>query len=238
MSDSTAYVGMIRDTVLQVRQPDTRWLSTGYNGGFHQTEVAYNMTVPDGWDRTDINVYVRTRRQQADYTTAGPALLTGVEMSDVRGAQYGSVVAYATVGLSNPAPLPMTPTEDTSVESSSHSPGTVNIILGTTHTLTKAAQANLLSVAAETKAVTLQRLAGIPGTTSDAMIIGCSTVGDSQPFAGSATTVGNAARVCVRDALRAGLHAHYPDELPPSSVADAAYGTVATGEATVFTPGA
>lgn len=126
---SVPYAGVRRDGVLQVHQPRAEWLSSGANGGRIRADCAYNVAVPDGWNRTDLEAYVVERLERAGFSPASgpgrehgrgdgrggsrvlevPSLLTGVEMADVRGARCGPVTAYATAGISNPAALPMEP---------------------------------------------------------------------------------------------------------------------------------
>ncbi|ELY95558.1 adenosylcobinamide amidohydrolase [Natrialba taiwanensis] len=194
----------------------------------------------------------------------GPALLTGVDIDDARGARCGSVTAYATAGISNPAALPMDPsggslparesaaervstvhTEEnpdadasTDADGSEPGTGTVNVIVGTTRELALGALTNLLAVATEAKTATLLAETGFPGTTTDAVIVGHDPTGRRAEFSGSATAVGAATRACVREAVRASLQAHYRDAefgLPPS-VEGAAYGVSTEVEATVFRP--
>ncbi|ERH03895.1 MAG: hypothetical protein J07HR59_01021 [Halorubrum sp. J07HR59] len=246
----------ITDDVLQLSRPDTQWLSTGWNGGTSRCDVAYNMTVPHGWDRTDVHSYIGERRQDAGFSTEGPTLLTGVGMQHLRGARLGPVVGYATVGLSNPAALPMDPPEG-DVEPGVHDGafdqadreivddddsatrprnGTVNIIVGTTRSLTDAAEANLLTVVAEAKAATLLAAVGIPGTTSDAVVVASDPAGESTTFTGSSTAVGAAARACVRDAIRASFQSRYAEESAPDSVETAKHGVTTRRRAEVFSP--
>jgi len=102
----------VRDGVLRLRRPETRWLSTGWNGGRLRADAAYNVSVPEGFDRTDLGAYRDERLARAGFKSEEdpPTLFTGVSMVHAYGARLGSVVAYATVGLSNPAMLPMDPT--------------------------------------------------------------------------------------------------------------------------------
>lgn len=233
----------VRDGVLQLARPETRWLSTGWNGGFERADAAYNVTVPDGWERTDLDRYIRTRRRQAAFEAAGPTLLTGVDMKHVRGARLDPVVAYATVGLSNPATLPI-PDEDEERRQSHEGnmlgktaeTGTVNLLVGTTRALPESAQANLLTVVAEAKTATLLAAAEITGTTTDAIIVGTDESGETARFSGSATPVGAAARACVREAVLASFQARYADSRPPASVSEAEYGVSTEQRATVFDP--
>ncbi|ELZ05357.1 adenosylcobinamide amidohydrolase [Natrialba chahannaoensis JCM 10990] len=258
-----AYQAVRRDGVLRVSRTGTEWLSSGWNGGRWQSEAAYNISVPDGWGCQELGAYVASRLERARFqeTTSvdrdgqsdaharqpGPALLTGVDITDARGAHCGPVTAYATAGISNPATLPIEPeggslpptdaqtgeTDNTETEL-----GTVNVIIGTTRALESGALANLLAVAVEAKTATLLAETGFPGTTTDAVIVGHDPAGDPVEFTGSATRVGAATRACVREAVRSSLRVHYEgDEYAlPASVADAAYGVSTDVEATVFKP--
>ncbi|WP_200530209.1 adenosylcobinamide amidohydrolase [Halorubrum sp. LN27] len=248
----------VREGVLRLRRPGTRWLSTGWNGGRSRSAAAYNVSVPEGFDRTDLGAYRDERLSRAEFGTEGepPTLFTGVSMDHARGARRGPVVAYATAGLSNPAMLPMDPAGATAAapddaerdaDGSGEAPpaeptarpdrpGTVNLIVGTTRRLADGAAENLVAVAAEAKAATLLATAGVPGTTSDAVVVGDDPTGDPAAFSGSATPVGAAARVCVRDAVRASLRSRYPDGDYPGPPADAEHGVVADDRAEVFEP--
>lgn len=237
----------VSEGVLRLSRPETRWLSTGWDGGRSRGAAAYNVSVPEGFARTDLAAYRDERLARAGFDRgadaeggrdAPPTLFTGVEMTHARGARFGPVVAYATVGLSNPATLPVPPAGGEAGGPpdgvAPPEPGTVNLIVGTTRRLAAGAAANLVAVAAETKAATLLATAGVPGTTSDAVVVGDDPTGEPAAFSGSATPVGNAARVCVRDAVRAGLRSRYPDGDVPGPTADAEHGVVADGRAEVF----
>ncbi|WP_327052061.1 adenosylcobinamide amidohydrolase [Halomicrococcus gelatinilyticus] len=244
----------VADGVLAVRRPSTRWLSTGWAGGYERADAAYNVTVPEGWDRTDLDAYVAERRDSAGFESSGPSLLTGVEMRHARGARLGPVRAFATVGLSNPAALPVergakdgdrggaatTGVDDERATDESldgeRRIGTVNLVVGTTRTLDDGALATLLGVVVEAKAATLVALSGFPGTTSDAAVVGSVPDGESETFAGSATAVGAAARACVRDAVRASFRSRYASRGVPRSVDDADHGVVTDQRADVFEP--
>lgn len=221
--------------VLSVRRPDARWLSTGWNGGEWRCDAAYNVSVPEGWERTDLGAYCATRRAAAGFETDGPTLLTGVDLVHARGARCGPVEAVVTAGVSNPAVLPMTPTGDRTDVAGDHV-GTVNLVLGTTRNCTGGALANLLAVAVEAKTATLLAETGVPGTTTDAAIVACDPDGDPVEFTGSATPVGTAARACVRDAVLASLRSRYADAEAPASVGEAEYGSTTTERATVYRP--
>jgi adenosylcobinamide hydrolase len=234
-----------RDGVCRIFRPETRWLSTGYDGGPSHGSVAYNVTVPQGWPETDLDAYIERRRTDAGFEASGPTLLTGVDQDHARRARFGPVEVVATAGVSNPAALPTAFGDDDSEtvgepadEHDSPSVpgpdvGTVNIVVGTTRSLEPGALANLVAVAAEAKAATLLSRCGSPGTTTDAVVTACDPAGESETFSGSATPVGYAARVCVRDALLASLDSRYQTEQIPRDVESAQYGLVADDRATV-----
>jgi adenosylcobinamide hydrolase len=232
------------DDVLQILRPQTRWLSTGVTGGYVSADAAYNITVPDGWNETELRSYADQRTAAAGFDTTGPALLTGVAQRHARYATCEPVTAVITAGVSNPATLPPradlenVETETTKPGSNTNSthPGTINIILVTTRSLEPAALATLLAGVAEAKAVTLYQQTGFSGTTSDAVIVGSDPSGEPAAFTGAATAVGRAARACVRDGLSAALAARYADTELPDSVADAEHGVTTTATATISTP--
>ena len=224
-----------REGIARLRRDGSRWLSTSWDGGYRRADAAYNVTVPEGFDRTDLDAYREERLADVGFPS-GPALLTGVEMRHARCARNGPVTVLATAGLSNPAALPMV--DDGS--SSGHSdapdwrPGTVNLLVGVERALDDGALATVLATAVEAKAATLLAVAGVPGTTSDAALVGCAPDAPTAAFAGSATEVGAAARACVRDAVRASLAARYDDG--PPTVAEAEYGVVTDRQTDVFQP--
>lgn len=237
-SPTPVFDATVREEVCRLDRPGTRWLSTGYDGGMSRADAAFLLSVPEGWSETDVSDYVRQRLDAAGFEDAGPTLLTGVAMRHAHRARRGPVEAVVTAGVNNPAALPV---GDGVTESSgeghanngSRHDGTVNIVVGTTRSLAPGALANLVSVAAEAKTATLLAEVGLPGTTSDAVVVGCDPGGDHATFSGSATPVGSAARICVRDALTAALASRYAEESPPESVAAAEYGVVSDGVAEV-----
>ena len=233
----------VRDGICRIRRDGARWLSTAWDGGYRTADAVYNVTVPEGFERTDLDAY-RAERLSAAGFPVGPTLLTGVHMEHARCARCGPVSVLATAGLSNPAALPMSVegtaggsdgTASKPGDSPDWRPGTVNLVVGVDRALDDGTLATLLATAVEAKAATLLDAAGVPGTTSDAAIVGCDPAAESAPFAGSATEVGAAARACVRDAVRASLVARYDGDALPT-VEDAAYGVVTDRETDVSEP--
>jgi adenosylcobinamide hydrolase len=243
----------IRDGVLRVHRPDTRFLSSGWNGGFNRADAAYNVSVPTGFSRTDLDSYLADRRERAGFREAGPMLLTGLALDHARGARSGPVCVLATAGLSNPAVLPV-PADSSGVgdagddrphcttaddsesdaDTAGWRPGTVNLIACTTRALDDASLATLLGTCVEAKTAALLAVTGFPGTTSDALVVGCDPAGTFEPFAGSATAVGAAARACVRDAVTASLRSRYAEGDCPTTLTEAEYGVRTTRSPTVF----
>lgn len=222
--------------ICRLAREDTRWLVTGWNGGYRRADAAYNLTVPTGFDRTDLGGYVTERLTDAGFERDGPALLTGVDQRHVRGARAGSVTVIATAGLSNPATLSEHTAEGAVDTTEEWQPGTVNLFVGTTRALSDGTLATLLATAVEAKTATLQSLTGFTGTTSDAVVVGTDPAGDATAFAGSGTAVGDATRACVRDALRATLAARYPEEGWPTTVEAADFGVVTDRRTERFRP--
>lgn len=261
-ANDSVFDATVSDGVCRLRRPDTRFLSTGFDGGEVVADAAYNVTVPEGWPEQPLRPYVEGRLADAGFgadsgpdsgtdpgadsgTDTPPVLLTGVDQRHAHRARHGSVEAVATAGLSNPAQLPVEgaavnatdgAAADAPTTTDSDRPGTVNVFVGTTRSLAPGALPNLVAVAAEAKATTLLATTGFPGTTSDAVVVGCDPDGEPASFSGAATSVGASARACVRDAITAALESRYADGSDatlPTSVAEAEHGVVTDEAATV-----
>ena len=231
-----------RDGIVQTRCEGARWLSTAWDGGYREADAVYNVSVPTGFDRTDLDAYRDERLSEVGFPS-GPTLLTGVEMSHARCATSGPVTVLATAGLSNPAVLPVADSGDVGEQDHDAAdrtdraapwrPGTVNLVVGVDRALADGGLATLLGTVVEAKAATLLAVSDAPGTTSDAVLVGADPAAERATFAGSATEVGAAARACVRDAVLASLDARY-DDGPPTFEA-AQYGVVTDRQTDVHT---
>lgn len=227
----------ISDGVIRVRGTGVQWLSSGWNGGWSEGPAAYNISVPAGWECSDTTTYVTDRLTRAGFADEGPCLLTAVDLCHARGAKRGSVRAIATVGVSNPASLPLDSVadrDDGPHDRTSGEPGTVNVIVGAANALEPSALVSLLGGVVEAKTATLMQLTGFTGTTTDAVIVGCPVEGSPIEFVGSATEIGLDTRACVREAVCASFRSRYVDQSIPATVRDAEYGTVTRRRAEVF----
>ena len=227
-----------RDGVLRARCAGARWLSTAWDGGYRSADAVYNVTVPTGFARTDLDAYREERLAEAGFPV-GPTLLTGVAMDHARSASSGPVRAVATAGLSNPAALPVGEATAAGADATARGgadwrPGTVNLVVGVERDLGDGALATLLSTVVEAKAATLLAVTDAPGTTSDAVLVGTDPAAEPAAFAGSGTEVGAAARACVRDAVLASLDARYDDG--PPGLSEAEYGVVTDRQSDVSRP--
>jgi len=244
----------VREGVVEIARPGTTWLSTGWQGGRVEAGAVHSVSVPEGWEWTAIDEYVDRRLDRAGFERDGPVLLTGVDAVHARGARCGPVAAVATAGVSNPAALPTDPAgpprdpdpasvadpggerdrNGTPDSGDRNSPGTVNVVVATTRDLAPGALANLVAVAAEAKAATLLATAGVPGTTTDAVVAGHDPAGRPTAYSGTGTAAGAAARACVREAVRASLESRYPDGPPDPDGAE--YANETDARASVFDP--
>jgi len=237
--DPITYQAVRRDGTCRLRrvEGETRWLTTGFNGGERVANAAYNLTVPEGWGEAgqrDLKAYATERVRDAKLFAGGdaagelgPALLTGVDQTHARVARLDGATVLATAGVSNPAVLPVCDTNQhqrsqaPSTAAPSPGDGTVNLLVGVDRPLKPGALANLVAVTAEAKATTLLATVGVPGTTSDAVIVGCPPTEDApdrEPaaFSGAATPVGAAVRASVRDAIVATSQRTVPQSSPAS----------------------
>ncbi|AWB27510.1 adenosylcobinamide amidohydrolase [Halococcoides cellulosivorans] len=233
----------IRDGVCRVAHEGS-WLVTGPLGGQQAADGAAIVSVPADWSARDLDRAARARLARAGFDHV-PTLFTAVDVATARGARLDGVCVIATAGLTNPAALPLDPSEaddppgqvddvGATDEKTPFHPGTVNLVVTTDRALAGGTQATLLATVVEAKTATLHALTGFTGTTSDAVAIGSDRSGPDAAFAGAATPVGDAARACVREAVRAALAAG--DRDPPASVATADAGARTDRRAEVFDP--
>jgi len=228
---------------LRLRRPETRWLSTGW-GGRLRADAAYNVSVPEGFDRTDLGAYrddERLARAGFKSEEDPPTLFTrrfdgprvrrtsriGRRVRDRRAVEPGDVADGS--------------------DGSDRSDGRCwrlgarrrGVDRGTAPATRYGQPGSRNDAAARRRRGGEPRRGRGRGEGRDVARDG-GRAGDDErrggrrrrpdrgaAFSGSATPVGAAARVCVRDAVRASLRSRYPDGDLPGPAADAEHGVVA-----------
>ncbi|GAA5160265.1 adenosylcobinamide amidohydrolase [Ornithinimicrobium tianjinense] len=185
--------------------------SASVGGGLVRPRWVANLTVEDGFARTDLDAYVAERLASTpvDAALAGTALLTAADVTRVERAgepgPTGDVTAWATVGVTKPT---WAAREQAEVRDGIPAPGTVNIVVALPAALTGSALVQAVGTVTEAKAQALVA-AGVPGTgtASDAVVVLCPE-GEEVPFAGVRSPWGQAVARAVHRAVAAGLEAH------------------------------
>ncbi|MFC4775284.1 adenosylcobinamide amidohydrolase [Paenibacillus sp. GCM10023252] len=188
-----------------LESPDTlRMLSSSVNlGGFAHGERVVNWEVPLSYRGTDPEEDMKSRLAEWGYSaerTVG--LLTAAKLTHASILEEDGdcchLISCTTAGTRNAARsgLPR-PTF------SAYRPGTINTIIAVNGAMTDSAMVNALITAVEAKSAALQDLGIVDpdngllatGTTTDAIVLAVSQrseLGVVHPYAGAATTIGNA----------------------------------------------
>jgi adenosylcobinamide hydrolase len=170
-------------------------LSSGVDGGRRAVKNILNIQVSDDFSHDDPKSYIggvaASMTLEGDYL----ALLTAVEMKNVRILSDACVTVFVTAGLTNPS-----------------SCGTINIIVMSSKTLSEGAIAGTIITATEakTRALTDKGLQ-FTGTTSDAIVVAYENSGAGEPilYSGPATPFGSRVAKLVRLGVKEALKAHY-----------------------------
>jgi adenosylcobinamide hydrolase len=170
-------------------------LSSGVNGGRRAVNNILNIRVPRDFSHDDPKSYIEG--VAASMTLEGDclALLTAVEMKNVRILSGACVTVFVTAGLTNPSSF-----------------GTINIIVISSETLSEGAIAGTIITATEAKTRALiDKGLQFTGTTSDAIIVAYedSTEGEPILYSGLATPFGSTVAKLVRLGVKEALKAHY-----------------------------
>jgi adenosylcobinamide hydrolase len=170
-------------------------LSSGVDGGRRAVKNILNIQVPHDFSHDDPNSYIKgvaaSMALEGDYL----ALLTAVEMKNVRILSDACVTVFVTAGLTNPSSF-----------------GTINIIVISSKTLSEGAIAGTIITATEAKTRALiDKGLEFTGTTSDAVIVAYENNGEGEPilYSGPATPFGNRVAKLVRLGVKEALKAHY-----------------------------
>jgi adenosylcobinamide hydrolase len=184
----------ILDRVLVVRG-NFEALSSGVDGGRRAVKNILNIQVSPDFSHDDPKSYIED--VAASLTLKGDrlALLTAVEMKNVRILSDACVTVFVTAGLTNPSSF-----------------GTINIIVISSETLSEGAIVGTLITATEAKTRALiDKGLQFTGTTSDAIIVAYENSGECEPilYSGLATPFGSRVAKLVRLGVKEALKAHY-----------------------------
>jgi len=170
-------------------------LSSGVDGGRRKVKNILNIQVSDDFSHDDPKSYIEgiaaSMKLEGDYL----ALLTAVEMKNVRVMSDACVTVFVTAGLTNPSSF-----------------GTINIIVISSETLGEGAIAGTIVTSTEAKTRALiDKGLRFTGTTSDAIIVAYedSTGGEPILYSGLATPFGSRVAKLVRAGVKEALKAHY-----------------------------
>ena len=166
-----------------------------YNGGLTKASGFFFMKVPKNYSGDYKADCMTFERKQGLKDFVG--FMTAADVGKVLSiARSGSVTAYVTAGITNPAIAGEVPPP--------WKPGTINIALVIEEGLTVGAMANAIMTATEAKTYTLLKLGyNATGTTSDG--IGVFAFDGEKEWAGTATELGINIGRTVRQALEESL---------------------------------
>ena len=170
-------------------------LSSGVNGGRRAVNNILNIQVPHDFSHDDPKSYIEGVTASMTLEEDCLALLTAVEMKNVRILSDGCVTVFVTAGLTNPSSF-----------------GTINIIVISSEKMSEGAIAGTIITATEAKTRALiDKGLEFTGTTSDAIIIAYEQTGEGEPilYGGPATPFGSRVSKLVRAGVKEALKAYY-----------------------------
>ncbi|MCS7116686.1 MAG: phosphatidylglycerophosphatase A [Nitrososphaerota archaeon] len=187
---------IVRDTLIIRSEKPLKVLSSApFNGGFIEARTIINHQVPKEFHHAKIDEYLEGVINGLHLPKPVVCLMTAVNIRDNISVSSevmdGLIVtALVTSGLSYPATAGDRVAEEGA--------GTVNIIVLVDGNLTDSCMVNALMTAIEAKCAALRELDVrsrysnnvATGTTSDAIVIACTRVGEAIHYAGSATILG------------------------------------------------
>jgi adenosylcobinamide hydrolase len=170
-------------------------LSSGVDGGRRAVKNILNIQVSHDFSHDDPKSYIEEMAASMTLEGGYLALLTAVEMKNVRILSDACVTVFVTAGLTNPSSF-----------------GTINIIVISSETLSEGAIAGTIITATEAKTRALiDKGLKFTGTTSDAIIVAYEKSSEGQPilYSGPATPLGSRVAKLVRLGVKEALKAHY-----------------------------
>ncbi len=170
-------------------------LSSGVDGGRRAVKNILNIQVSPDFSHNDPKSYIDDVAASMTLEGGYLALLTAVEMQNVRILSDACVTVFVTAGLTNPSSF-----------------GTINIIVISSETFSEGAIAGAIITATEAKARALLDYGfNFTGTTTDAVVIAYEDCGDDGHilYSGPATPFGKRVTKLVRLGVKDALKAHY-----------------------------
>lgn len=179
------------------------------NGGLREAKVIINQQVPIDYDDTDPEGYLKAVIKSLNLPPEDViGLMTAVDVPNVALATQQdkglTVSAIVTAGVSNPA------TAGDTIIPYAKGAGTINIVLLIDGNLTEGCMVNAVKTATEAKSTALGELdirsrlsdGTASGTTTDAMVVACTGLGEPMKYAGTATKLGELIGKSVKKAVK------------------------------------
>lgn len=176
--------------------------SAPLGGGLGLRSWTINLTVRDGYTRTDPDAHLADVAAGLGLAGTGVGFLTAVDVRTVVHRADRGVRVSATTGIGG-YPTWAAAAGEPAAE---FAPGTINVVAFLPVRLSDAALVNAVATVAEAKAQAL-REAGVPGTgtPTDATALLCPPTGPAQRYGGPRSTVGMGLARAVHSAVRARL---------------------------------
>lgn len=183
-----------------------RTLSSGVSGGGWGTASwILNATVVRGYERSDPAAHLDELAASVGLDGPGVAMMTAVDVAELRHHADGGVDAWATVGVEVPQ-WAAAPALDWH-ESPTRVPGTINIVVDVPVLLSPSALVNAVATATEakTQAMSERGMAGT-GTPTDSVTICCTDgPGPAEAYGGPRSLWGSRIARAVHGAVAQGL---------------------------------
>lgn len=175
-----------------IRLSDTAMaLASTVDGGLRNSiRYVIHHQVPKDFNKDPLMEVMEVHKRHAMNTNETITFLTATELPrnhTIHRETMGQVETWVsiTMGLSNPYKM-----SNGDLTYSPAAPSTINTAIIINKALTIQAMIDVITLTAQVKALTLDRLVGIHGTTSDAIAVIVPTNDEPEPYAGPATTVG------------------------------------------------
>ena len=192
-----------RNIIITLSEEATALTSTVDGGLRSGIRYVIHHQVPKNFMEDPIEEVTRTHRELAINSDKAITFLTATELSRNH-VIHGEVIngveveVSVTMGLTNPYRI-----DGGNVITNGAGESTINMAIIIGRPLTVQAMIDVITLAAQVKALTLAELTGnaMHGTTSDAIAVVTPSNGNKEPYAGPVTVIGKAVVHVVREAL-------------------------------------